>query len=124
MQKAIALENFWISWFNRPQAKAKNFQAAVREKSGARFYFAVGLIAFNAILLMSYVYGVNQYATAGYEIRTLQKKVSSLTEDNRKVSFKVSEAGSMVSIQTDFLNSNFVAAGTPTFLQAGQFTMK
>ena len=124
MQKVFALENFWVSLFNKPKIQTRNFQAAVMPKSDLRFYFAVGLIALNVMLLMSYVYGVNQYSSVGYEIKSLQKRLSVLTEDNRKISLKVSEAGSMVSIQSDFLNSNFVAAGTPTFLQVSQFTMK
>ena len=75
------------------------------------------------VLLMSYIYGVNEYASKGYEIQSLQKSLNNLAADNRQINLKVAEAGSMVSIQSDFLSSNFVPAGTPKFLQQGVFTL-
>ena len=71
---------------------------------------------------MSYIYSVNDYANKGYEIKVLQKRLSGLTADNKKINLKVSGATSMVGIQSDFLSANFVAAGTPKFLQATQLT--
>ena len=97
----------------------KREQAKVSVKA-----FVLFLIAVNGLLLLNYIYGVNKYASKGYEIKKLQTQLSVLTEENRKISVKTAEANSMVSIQNDFLNSNFVAAGTPKFLQAGQFTQR
>ncbi|MFI5205797.1 MAG: hypothetical protein ACHQVK_02560, partial [Candidatus Paceibacterales bacterium] len=94
------------------------------EAGSFRFYLAVGLIAANGFFLMSYIYGVNEFAASGYQIKTLQTKLSALNTDNKTINLKVSEASSMVEIQSDFLSSHFVAAGTPRFLLANsnQFT--
>lgn len=123
--KVLALENVWPNWLAKPQTRhQKKLSIAAGWQVNWRGTLAAGLAVLNVILLLSYVYGVNQYATAGFEIKTLQKKVDDLNEDNRKISLKVSEANSMISIQSDFLNSNFVAAGTPQFLQFSQYSMK
>jgi hypothetical protein len=121
MIKALALENFWATVFSK--AKKQSF---VKESHSVKYWLSVGLIAANVILLMSYIYGVNDYTNKGYEIKTLQKKLSALTEDNKKINLKVSQATSMVGIQSDFLNANFVAVGTPKFLSVNntQFTLK
>jgi len=77
-------------------------------------------------LLFAYVYGVNQYAAKGYEITQQQNRLKNLNDANKTVNLKISEATSMVAIQSDFLNANFVVAGTPRFLQAdsSQFTQR
>lgn len=75
-------------------------------------------------LLFSYLVGVNSYAAKGYEIKKLQTHITQLSEQNEKLNFKVSEASSMVAIQTDFLNTNFVAAGPAKFLQINHFSQK
>jgi hypothetical protein len=116
--KALALENFWVPGF----FKAKKYITNSKQQSQPRFWLAVGLIAINTFLLMSYIYGVNDYANKGYQIKALQTQLASLTDANNKINLTVSEASSMVSIQTDFLNANFVQAGTPIFIQPEQFT--
>ena len=121
MSKALALENVWAPIFSKTKK-----QSFVQSKNSLRFYFAVALVASNAVLLMSYIYGVNDYANKGYEIKAIQNQVNTLTEDNRKINLKVSQASSMVSIQSDFLSSNFVPAGSSKFLNTNnnQFTLK
>ncbi len=115
MLKALALETF--GFFGLPKTKKHVVKFTKSTTRPWKYYFALALIASNAILLMSYVYGVNQYTSAGYEIKSLEKKVGALNEDNKKVSLKVSEASSMVSIQNDFLSSSYVEAGTSKYLQ-------
>jgi len=121
MIKALALDNIFAPVFSK--AKKQSFAVPSRP---VKFWLSVALIAANAVLLMNYIYGVNDYANKGYEIKSLQKQVSSLTDDNRKITLKVSQASSMVSIQSDFLSSNFVPAGTAKFLNpnSNQFTLK
>lgn len=115
MLKALALDNFWPQGFT----KTKSPLAAKKTATNSfRFWLATALIAANAGLLFSYVYGVNQYASKGYEIQDLQNQLTQLNSDNRDISLQVAEAGSMVGIQSDFLASGFVPAGTPIFLKA------
>lgn len=120
MEKVLALGNFWTPSFTKNKTKVLGKQAA----GSLRLVVAIALIALNISLLMSYVYGVNKYASKGYEIKKLQTQLSVLSEENKKISLKISEASSMVSIQSDFLNSNFVAAGTPKFLQTTQLSQR
>jgi len=123
MFKALALEAFWSPF--SVKTKRQNTKVAKKTDAGtARFVLAVALIAANVMLLGGYVYGVNKSASSGYEIKALQTQLSSLTEDNKKLGLKVAEASSMVSIQNDFLSSNFVAAGTSKFLQDPQFSQR
>ena len=86
-------------------------------------WFSSLLILINAFLLVSYLLGVNNNAAAGYELKTLQKKAQTLSEDNKKINLKISEAGSMVQIEKDFANSNFITAGTPTFLEVNSYSL-
>jgi len=117
MLKALALDNFWPSFQTRKTSgihvikKTENY-------SSARLRISVFLMALCAVLLMSYIYGANQFANTGYQISVLQKQLSVLNDSNRTVALRVSQASSMVQIQNDFAAANFVPAGTPKFLQA------
>ncbi len=112
MLKTLALETF----FNPSLFKSKSPALQKNEVNKARVWLTIGLIGLNLLLLGAYIYGVNDYASNGYEIQSLKKKLTRLSDENKKIAMKVSEANSMVVIQTDFLNANFVAAGTPKFL--------
>lgn len=120
MFKALALENFWAPAFAGSKHRVIKKQAA----GLWRIWLSAALIAANGLLLMSYIYGVNEFASQGYQIKTLQAQIAALGEDNKKITLKVSEAGSMVAIQNDFLSSNFVPAGTAKFLAPSQFTQR
>ncbi len=122
MTKSLALETFLAPVFSKT-----NVQSAKKTGNKTfRFHLATGLIAANVLLLAAYIYGVNAFASRGYEIKALQKQLSALNEDNKKISLKVSEASSMVSIQRGFLSANFVPAGSLKFLQvnAKQFSQR
>ena len=116
MLKALALDNFWSSFSARKTSGIRVIKKV--ETHSFRFWFSVSLIAVNAVLLMSYIYGANQFANTGYQISFLQKQLSGLNDSNRAITLQVSEASSMVQIQNDFLSASFVPAGTPKFLQA------
>ncbi len=122
MLKTLALENILdLSFF---QTKKQSFKVIKKEESQVKYWFSIGLIAVNVLFLMSYIYGVNDFAASGYEIKSIQKQLALLNEDNKKINLKVSEANSMVVIQNDFLSANFVPGGTTKFLQANQFSLK
>ena len=118
--KALALDNFLPGLFSKTKSQSFSKKGEV---SNFRFWLSVGLIAANTVLLMSYIYGVNESASKGYHIQSLQKTLAALNLDNKQVSLKVATASSMVTIQSDFLSANFVPAGTPKFLQVPQFSM-
>jgi hypothetical protein len=120
MLKALALDNFLPSFSSRKKSAVHLIKKSETGNSTLRFWLAVSLIAINAVLLMSYIYGVNQFANTGYQISTLQKQLSVLNDSNKAITLQVSEASSMVQIQNDFLSSNFVPAGTPKFLTTPQ----
>ncbi len=123
MFKTAALDNVLAPVFGRTKKPAV-VKVANRPAKALAYWLSVGLIAANAVLLMSYIYGVNDFAAKGYEIKTLQTKLAALNEDNKKINLKVSEASSMVSIQSDYLSANYVSAGTPKFLQVPQLTQR
>ncbi len=75
------------------------------------------LVAVNLVFGMAYVLGVNSYAATGYEIKKSQNQLETLVEENRKLSLQVSESSSIVSAQANLPQMNFVAAGTPKFLE-------
>lgn len=124
MLKTLALPSFF-----QFAAPGRQDQALGRKNSQIvpkwRKIAAMGLIAANVFLLMSYLTAVNSYASTGYQIQTLQKRVSILTEENDSLSVKVAQTSSMISAQNDFAGQNFVSAGTPQFLlQTNQFSQR
>ena len=84
----------------------------------------IGLAIVAATLLGSYLVSVNSYAASGYQIKKMQNQLSALTEANQKLGIKVSQVSSMVALQSQVLGANFVPAGTPTFLQVNQMSMR
>jgi hypothetical protein len=116
MSISLALESFGLTGLAKSKKAAFKTAKAGVHVSSARLWLAGGLITANAVLLLSYVYGVNDFTSTGYEIKTLQAKLNNFDEANKKLNLKISEANSMVSIQTDFLNANFVAAGANKYL--------
>ena len=115
MLKDLALDNIWDFFSGRGKAKVKVINKR-SEVSNTRYWLAIVLIAANGFVLLSYVYGVNQSASSGYEIQQLQTQLTALTASNKQVNLQIAEASSMVDIQNDFLSANFVPAGTPIFL--------
>jgi cell division protein FtsL len=117
MTKAFALDNFWTTVF--PKTKKIN-SARVSTSRSTRFWVAIILIAANVVVLTSYIYGVNEFASRGYQISSLENNLSDLTSQNKALNLQIAEATSMVSIQNDFLSANFVPAGTPKFITVSE----
>jgi cell division protein FtsL len=119
MLKSLSLPNFLPFSSQAKPASRRTFVKVARFKpvSAFRFYAGIILTALSFAALLWYVAGVNGNASMGYEIKNLQSKISRLNDQNEQLNLKVSEASSMVAIQSDFLNSNFVAAGPATYLQ-------
>ncbi len=116
MLKASVLEGFWPAGLFKTK-RPTLVKAAVKEKTSARFRFAILLIAANITLLFAYVYGVNDLASKGYVMKSLEKKHTVLVEENKKLNLTAAESGSIVSVQNGTTMANFVPAGTPRFLE-------
>jgi hypothetical protein len=62
----------------------------------------MGYIAFAALLLLAFAYlvQVNAFSTKGYEIHSLQVKISTLQEQNKKISIESSQLQSLNRIES------------------------
>ena len=85
-------------------------------------YSAYLLIALNAAVLFSYLLGVNQAASTGYEIQKIQEKIATISDQSKKLNLQISQQTSIAQIQNDFLNSGYVPVGLAQFLQVNRFT--
>jgi hypothetical protein len=131
MIKALALNRVFPNGFLKTHHRVINpgtkIGARVNNQtktSSFRAWLGIGLVAANAVLLLSYIYGVNQFASQGYQISVLQKRINTLSADNKQLNLKIAQATSMVSIQNDFLSSGYILAATPQFLQTDNLSLK
>ncbi len=120
MFDTLALRGFFSTSTSAKNKKQAIFASA---KPG-QFWLAGILIALNVFLLMSYLVGVNSNAANGYEIKKLQQRAGQLSEDNKTMSVKVSEISSIVQIQADLANSDFVPVTGAQYLQVNQLSQR
>jgi cell division protein FtsL len=121
MSKTLALPN---TLYKSQAARKIEKRAVKKTKKGIFSFLTLVVMMLNAYLLVNYMTKINLYSSKGYEIKKLQQKVASLDETGKKLSKQVAENASMLKIQDDFLNSNFVAAGTARFVETSKFTLK
>lgn len=114
MSKTLALNNFIPGFFTKP--KNLKFTVSKKNKAEISFYFAALMIVLNIFFLASYIYGVNNLASQGYEIKNLEAKISDHNAVIKDLNLKIAKATSMATIHSDFAQLNFVPAGTPKFL--------
>lgn len=121
MSKTLIFPNTFI----KSQALLKSEkQTARKTKQVILPFLTLVIMMFNAYLLVNYMTKINTYSSKGYEIKKLQVKIANLDEVNKKLSKQVAENASMLRIQEDYLNSNFVAAETARFVETGKFTQR
>src|ERR1700722_8348282 len=89
--------------FARTSAAKIKTQSAIDSPLSKTYLLSVGLLGICAVVLFSYILGVNSYTSAGYQIKQMQNQLSGLTDQNRQLTLQISEASSIVQIQTDFL---------------------
>ncbi len=120
--KTLALHSIF-NFAPRRQAASAGYRHAAKPAPWQPW--AAGILAVaSLVLLVSYLVSVNSYAATGYQIKRLQVQLSALNDQNQKMTVKVAEVSSMVDIQSQVLGADFVPAGTPTFLQANQISMR
>lgn len=96
---------------------------AVSSSSAANPYVSwvsYALIATNAVVLLSYFFGVNSSAAQGYEMRKTQTSINKLAEENKKLMLKVSERTSIAQLQNEISQSSFVPVKTTLYVQGGK----
>lgn len=123
MFKVLNLINFFplVSGSNTKRQFVPRLQKT-RASFSQKVFFGF-FVVLNILLLSNFLYGVNQNASSGYEMKALQNKISVLSEENTKLQMKVSEISSMSAIQTELETLGFVTAETPKFLQTVQYTL-
>ncbi|GEM_PF-2241543 len=78
-----------------------------------------GLLVFTACCLMLLVYlvQVNSYSTKGFEIKSLEKKISQLKEEQKQLQIQSAELQSFQRIQGDAAVVNMVPVSTISYIQ-------
>src|SRR5438105_1533161 len=69
---------------------------AAAARMDKRLYLGAGLAAAAIVLLLAYVFSINQSAAKGYEITQQKNKLDALIEDNKKLLVRTAEVGSIV----------------------------
>jgi hypothetical protein len=106
-------------------SKARTINTAVRGRAGVlgarqqalQQYAVYGMVALNVLLLVGYVISVNASASAGYEITKLQRTVSRLTEDSKKLTLENAEINSMMTIHDSLNREGFVPVVSAEYIQ-------
>ena len=104
------------SIFTAPRSRAVR-ATGLRQESKTKKVLVIFLAAINIALLFSYVLGVNNYASTGYEIKALQNKISALNQENKKLNLNISEKASVANYESELSQSGFTQVKGTTFLQ-------
>jgi hypothetical protein len=87
-------------------------------------WMSYGLVALNALVLLAYVFGVNSYASQGYEMKKVQTRINVLAEENKKLTLKISEQTSIAALEAEIANSTFVPVDRMVYVRETQLTKK
>jgi cell division protein FtsL len=89
MFKVLNLINFFplVSGSNTKRQFVPRLQKT-RASFSQKVFFGF-FVVLNILLLSNFLYGVNQNASSGYEMKALQNKISVLSEENTKLQMKV-----------------------------------
>ena len=113
--RALALPGFFTG---SPRVKT---ESRVRRRAASpadiKYYLAVGLAVLATVMLMAYIFGINQSAAKGYEISKAKAKLSLLQEENQKLQIRLAEAGSIAQIQTEATANHLVQITSQEYLQ-------
>lgn len=75
------------------------------------------LVVSNVVLLGIHIVRANAYAITGYEITGIRQKISTLTEENKKLSLRLAEGNSIAQVETTMKDQNFVPITTTEFIR-------
>ncbi len=119
MLKALAL-------FGRSSSSPVRFQQKYNFQPLSPVALALGICLSLAVfgLAISYLFGANSYSAEGYAIKHLQNSISELSQENKKLSLKMSQQSSIAVVQAKLVSSDFVPVGHTKFVQEQYFTQR
>ncbi len=86
-------------------------------RSDIKTWATVGLSLTTGVLLLAYIFGINQSAAKGYEIKKQQTKLDQSREENKKLNVRLAEASSLTQIQTEVASHHLVPIANQEYLQ-------
>jgi hypothetical protein len=104
--------------------QAKSKRSFGLSLSGAKSWLSALLVVATAGMLLAYVFGINQSAAKGYEIKKQQSKLNQLVEQNKKLMVRAAEMGSIVQIQNEAEANQLVQITNQEYLQVNQLTQR
>jgi hypothetical protein len=110
------------SLYSAPVARKKNTlhsKVSSLQQVGAGYF----LFSLCIILLVVHFFGVNQYAAKGYEIKSVQSKIATLNEQNKKLVLRTAEVGSLLEVHNSLISGDFVPVSNAEFLQVNQLSL-
>jgi hypothetical protein len=107
-----------------PRMQAKSKRSFGLSLSGAKSWLSALLVVATAGMLLAYVFGINQSAAKGYEIKKQQSKLNQLVEQNKKLMVRAAEMGSIVQIQNEAEANQLVQITNQEYLQVNQLTQR
>lgn len=96
--------------------KARKARVALAETSWFKL-LGIVLVAANLVMLGLHVVNANKYAVKGYEVTKIREQISDLTEQNKKLTMKMSESVSIAEVQQSAMRSNFVPVTSVEFIK-------
>lgn len=110
--------------FSAPRSRSVR-ATGLRQESRTKKTLVIFFALLNAALLFSYVLSVNNYASTGYEIKSLQNKISQLSQENKKLNLNISEKASVANLEGELNKSGFLVVKNAKFLTGGsQYSQK
>ena len=67
-------------------------------------------------LFFSYILGVNEQASLGYEIKALQSKIAEVSQENKKSNLQIAEKASVTNLEKELLQNGFSVVSTTQYL--------
>jgi cell division protein FtsL len=95
-----------------------------KTKSVSTYRLNLAIIASTLILGLVYLFIVNSLGTKGYEIRKLEKQLTSLEAEQKVMQLQVSDLQSINRIQSEAKTLNLVPATNITYLKDSDFALK
>jgi cell division protein FtsL len=76
------------------------------------------------VLTLTYLVQINSFSTKGYEIRSLEKKIDQLKQDQRMLEVETAELQSLQRIQNDPAVLNMVSVSSVNYVQNTSLTQR
>ncbi len=83
----------------------------------------ISLCILATLLLISYVFQVNEITKAGYLIKTYEKQIKELSEKNKALEIDYSQISALENIETLVQNSNFEKVNNVRYIRVLETTV-